>query len=94
MTDNLRHLDMMNYLQKSFLGFIMDNMTNDEFSVKIRSEFSSIDFEGNKLMPKDQIIEVYKRAVKEYKQQDNEEAVEEEKKAFDDKNEDAKTISD
>lgn len=61
MTDNLKHFNMMNYLQKSLLKFIFEHMSNDENLVKLTQMLKDLDMDDSKVLPRDQVIEVYLR---------------------------------
>jgi hypothetical protein len=59
----------MNYLQKSIINYIHLNVSNDETSNSLREEFKKLDFEDKKVLPEDQVKEIYKRHIKNFENQ-------------------------
>lgn len=59
MTESLKHFQMMNYLQKSFLKFIFEQISNDELSIKLKEEFDVADTENTGMLETSKLKEIY-----------------------------------
>ena len=77
MTERLHHFQMMNYLQKSFLKFIFENITNDELSQKLKLKFQEADYENTGVIEAYRLKEIYKQSTEELQKSNHPEKQEE-----------------
>ena len=77
MTESLHHFQMMNYLQKSFLKFIFENITNDELSQKLKLKFQEADYENTGVIEAYRLKEIYKQSTEELQKSNHPEKQEE-----------------